>query len=121
MRSRHSRRTVRTNRSVTRVGAWRLDWGLDDPDAVGGEDGVEGGPELGVAVADQERERHRPLGDPKAHGAYLRARRIGSVTPARWTTRDSTSMRRERREGADPDDVPGIHRIRTAYSPHINV
>jgi hypothetical protein len=40
-----------------------LDRGLDDPDDVGGEDGVEGGGELGVAIEDEELDRVRPVGE----------------------------------------------------------
>ena len=39
------------------VGTRCLDRGSDDPDGVGGEDGVEGGGELGVAIADEELDR----------------------------------------------------------------
>ncbi|MBV9921700.1 MAG: hypothetical protein JOY78_12730, partial [Pseudonocardia sp.] len=39
-----------------RVRARRLYRCLDDPDVHAGEDGVEGGAELGVAVADEESE-----------------------------------------------------------------
>jgi len=38
------------------VRARRLRWCRDDLDVDGGEDGVEGGGELGVAVADEELE-----------------------------------------------------------------
>lgn len=37
------------------------DRGLDDPDGLGGEDGVEGSGELGVAIPDQELDRRRVL------------------------------------------------------------
>jgi hypothetical protein len=43
----------------------RLGRDLDHIDAFGGEDGIEGGGELGVAVADQEAERGDPL--PQVH------------------------------------------------------
>ena len=39
------------------VGPGCPDRGLDDPDALGGEDGVEGSGELGVAIADEELDR----------------------------------------------------------------
>ena len=39
-----------------RVRPWCPHRRLDDPDVDGGEDGVEGGGELGVAVADEEPE-----------------------------------------------------------------
>ena len=37
-----------------RFGPGCLDWGLDYPGALGGEDGVEGGGELRVAISDEE-------------------------------------------------------------------
>ena len=40
-----------------------LDRGADDPDGVGDEDGVEGGGELGVAIADEELDRVRLVGE----------------------------------------------------------
>ena len=65
-----------------RVGAGRLDRGLDNPDALGGEDGVEGAGELGVAVADQELDRRRALHQLEADVPCLLGdpgrRRIGS-------------------------------------------
>jgi hypothetical protein len=62
-----------------RVRPWRLDRGADDLDVGAGEDGVEGGCELAVSVADQESEPvgtvaevHQQvaglLGDPGAGG-----------------------------------------------------
>jgi len=39
-----------------RVRPWRPRWRLDDPDVGRGEDGIEGGGELDVAVADEELE-----------------------------------------------------------------
>ena len=79
-----------------RVGARRPDGRLDDPDPFSGEDGVEGGGELGVAISDQELGQRRPflqlvaeiaglLGDPAADGIGL--------TPARWTRRVPWSIK----------------------------
>ena len=45
------------------VGPRSLDRGSDDHDALGGEEGVEGGGELGVAIADEELDRVRPVGE----------------------------------------------------------
>jgi hypothetical protein len=39
-----------------RVRAWRPHRRPQDSDALGGQDGIEGGGEVGVAIADQERE-----------------------------------------------------------------
>ena len=49
-----------------RVRPWCSHRRLDDPDVDGGEDGVEGGGELGVAVADEEPEA--PIGLVEAWG-----------------------------------------------------
>jgi hypothetical protein len=56
IRLRSSRRTLPTKRSAGRVGPPRPHRCLDDADVGGGEDGVEGGGELGVAVPDQKPE-----------------------------------------------------------------
>ena len=45
------------------VGARRADGGLDDPDALGGKDGVQGRGELGVSVAYEELGWLGPLGE----------------------------------------------------------
>jgi hypothetical protein len=53
VRSSTSRRSVPTTRSPDRVRPWCLWWGLDDPEAVGSEDLVEGRDELGVPITGQ--------------------------------------------------------------------
>ena len=45
------------------VRLWCLGRDLDHLDAVGGEDGIEGGGELGVPVTDQEAKRADPLAE----------------------------------------------------------
>ncbi len=45
------------------VGARSTDWSADDPDALGTEDLVEAGCELGVPVPDEEPDRPGPLGE----------------------------------------------------------
>ncbi len=49
----------------------RADGRLDDPHPFPGEDGVEGGGELGVAVADEELGGRRPLSEIEAEVACL--------------------------------------------------
>ena len=71
------------------------DRGSDDPDAGAGEDGVEGGGELGVPVADQEPE---PVGvvaevDEQVAGLLVTQSPVGwLVIPARCTRRRPCSM-----------------------------
>ena len=78
-----------------RIGPRCSNWGADDADVGAGEDGVEGGGELRIAVADQEPELLGAvaevdqqvaglLGDPLAGG--------WAVIPARWTWRRSCSI-----------------------------
>ena len=59
------------------VGPGCPDRALDDPDALGGEDGVEGSGELGVAVADEELDRGRLVGEVHREVAGLLGHPLG--------------------------------------------
>ena len=78
-----------------RVRPRRLRWRLDDPDIDRGEHGIEGGGELGVAVADEEPEA--PIGFVEVHeqvaGLLGDHSPVGwAVTPRTWTRRVACSM-----------------------------
>ncbi len=71
MRSRHSRRAVTHESLGDGVRPWRPDRSLDDPDALCGQDRVEGSAELCVSVTDEELDRVRLLGELQADVAGL--------------------------------------------------
>ena len=70
-------------------------WRLDDPDVDRGEDGVEGGGELGVAVADKEPEM-RPASSrsmSRLRACWVSQAPVGwAVTPRMCTRRVACSM-----------------------------
>ena len=72
------------------------DRGADDPDAGAGEDGVEGGGELGVPVADQEPEPigvRSPRSISRLRACWVIQSPVGwAVIPARCTRRRSCSI-----------------------------
>ena len=79
------------------VRPWRPDRGLDDPDALCGEDGVEGSGELGVSVPDEELDCVRLLGEVYADVAacWVTQSVAGlAVTPAIRTVRVSWWMKK---------------------------
>ncbi|MDA8314266.1 MAG: hypothetical protein M0010_03705 [Actinomycetota bacterium] len=70
------------------------DRGFDDPGALGGEDGIEGGGELDVAIADEELDRarlvselHREVGGTLGLSAVTHAAAGSAVMPAIRTRR----------------------------------
>jgi hypothetical protein len=88
---------------------------LDHIEAFGGEDGIEGGGELGVPVADQEAER----GDPLTHvhhqitgglGSPGRGRMSGhpeQVQPAGADLHDEQNIEPAQRDGVEGEEVGG--------------
>jgi hypothetical protein len=62
-RSRHSRRTLPTQRSACAFAVWRLHGCADHGDPFALEDMVEGAAELGVAIVDQQAQRLLPIVD----------------------------------------------------------
>ena len=78
-----------------RVGPRRLDGGAEDADAGTGEHGVEGGGELGIAVADEEPELVGAAAevDQQVAGLWVTQAPVGwAVIPARCTRRRPCSI-----------------------------
>ena len=98
-----------------RVGAWCPHRCPDDADVDGGEDGVEGGGELGVAVADQKPEAptgiievHEQvaglLGEPGSGGVGSDAK---DVHPAGGVLDDEEAIQPVQRDGVEVEQVAG--------------
>jgi hypothetical protein len=91
----HSWRTLRTNPLGVAVRSRRPRRDLDYIEAFGGEDGIEGGGELGVPVADQERNAliRSPRSISRVRAAWVVQVAVGwAVTPSRCTRRVRTSI-----------------------------
>ena len=94
--------------------------GLDYPRILGGEDGVEGGGELCVAIADEELDRARALGEVHRQVAGLLGHPVGD-----WVSRDAGDADEERvmvdehedvepaeKNGVDVEEVTGHQSLR---------
>ena len=80
-------------------GAWT---GLDDPGALGGEDGVEGDGELGVPIADEELDRICLLGELHRHVAGLLGHPAGHRIRSDAGDPDATRVVVDEHEDVEP-------------------
>ena len=112
---------VPTNRSADGVRPRRPDRGLDDPDALGGEDGVEGRGELGVSVTDEELDRRSParrVPCERLRACWVTQSATGlAVTPAIRTRRrvvvdEEEHVEPAEQHGVDAEEVAGDQALR---------